>query len=616
MTVAQSADMHPKSPPATLSIGGRHGRDPARGFGLLLDAASAPNSPYSTPLAAFALSFAGAAPASNASRPILPPQPDAIYTPDANAAQGIPGGIGASGAIGASAAPVIPGAAEYDAGDRYAQGPESSSRESSAPRDGDIAARARASGASNAPEPDAPRSDSSPAGGSVAKGAADAGRALRSDNDGAAHGKSANDTAGGASAAGQTARADAGNGATNGAGSSGTGASGTANGTHATSADSVSDASGDIGARIRIIDLRIGAKAAASAAEAAPATAGANAGTASSASRAAGDTGTAAQSAVSAATKAAGKAVAGAAKSQDAATIASRAGSGAGHGGAKHSGEAMSAAQALGSASGRVANAAGGAATQTDGGDRGPRAAERVSGGNPSRVALHALQQSAKAAHEGGPGSHDAGSGSADGSGAESNASGLKTGAQLTNTHHAGGNGAAVDGRFGDQLQTAFRGTPATAGRTDGSGLTGQLARQLQQTGNADIVREAKVILRNNDSGEIRMNLKPEALGTVRIHLQIVNNHIAGRIVVDNISVRDAFQQNLHHLYDAFRASGFDPGTLDVSVGQGNSQSAGGRSPNENTGGVFRVAAVDELSRSVPRVAESAYAQNAVNLMV
>jgi len=93
-----------------------------------------------------------------------------------------------------------------------------------------------------------------------------------------------------------------------------------------------------------------------------------------------------------------------------------------------------------------------------------------------------------------------------------------------------------------------------------------QLSRQLNENLNSEIVRQAKFIVRTNDSGEIKLHLRPESLGSVRIALQMQDGHIAGRIIVDNQTVREVFEQNLAALERAFLEQGLESGGLDVTV--------------------------------------------------
>lgn len=97
------------------------------------------------------------------------------------------------------------------------------------------------------------------------------------------------------------------------------------------------------------------------------------------------------------------------------------------------------------------------------------------------------------------------------------------------------------------------------------------LIRQaLRESGNAEIVQRAQFVLREHGAGEIRLTLKPESLGTVRINLSLDDHQVLGRIVVDSAEVKAAFDDNIADLRERMQRSGFTMGNLDVSVGQRN----------------------------------------------
>ncbi len=90
---------------------------------------------------------------------------------------------------------------------------------------------------------------------------------------------------------------------------------------------------------------------------------------------------------------------------------------------------------------------------------------------------------------------------------------------------------------------------------------------KLRADGNAEIVKQTKMILSDNNSGELRMVLKPERLGYVRIKLNLDDNNIVGRIIVDNNNIKEIFENNMDNLLRNFRESGFSSASLEVSVG-------------------------------------------------
>ncbi|MBU8912626.1 MAG: flagellar hook-length control protein FliK [Spirochaetales bacterium] len=128
------------------------------------------------------------------------------------------------------------------------------------------------------------------------------------------------------------------------------------------------------------------------------------------------------------------------------------------------------------------------------------------------------------------------------------------------------------------------------------SGVLQSLRQTLDDQVNGEIVRTARMVVRGNDTGEIRLHLKPESLGNVRIVLQMQEGHIAGRIIVENSSVREIFEQNLASLIEAFNESGLETGTLDVALA--NSGSGSQRTPD----GGHAATALRELDHAVPLV--------------
>jgi hypothetical protein len=103
------------------------------------------------------------------------------------------------------------------------------------------------------------------------------------------------------------------------------------------------------------------------------------------------------------------------------------------------------------------------------------------------------------------------------------------------------------------------------------------LSRQLNEGLSTDIVRHASIILRGNDSGLIRLTLKPETLGNVKIRLEMSENKIIGHIVVESKEALRAFEEEAHVLEAAFKEAGFDGASLDMSLASGNGSGEDGR---------------------------------------
>jgi hypothetical protein len=122
------------------------------------------------------------------------------------------------------------------------------------------------------------------------------------------------------------------------------------------------------------------------------------------------------------------------------------------------------------------------------------------------------------------------------------------------------------------------RGAPGTDG--PGESFERLLARELRQDLAGDIVRGAQVVLRDGGEGTIRLSLKPESLGTVKIRLEMAENKITGHIIVENNEALRAFEEEIRSLEQAFLDSGFDGADLDTALA-----SEGGRQGEGRNGG-------------------------------
>ncbi len=109
-------------------------------------------------------------------------------------------------------------------------------------------------------------------------------------------------------------------------------------------------------------------------------------------------------------------------------------------------------------------------------------------------------------------------------------------------------------------------GAPAADKISAGRNFADMLSRTLTDGGLAtDIVRQAVITLRNGGEGVIRLSLKPETLGSVKIQLDLAENKITGTILVENEETLKAFQREVHTLEQAFKDSGFESASLNTT---------------------------------------------------
>ncbi len=94
------------------------------------------------------------------------------------------------------------------------------------------------------------------------------------------------------------------------------------------------------------------------------------------------------------------------------------------------------------------------------------------------------------------------------------------------------------------------------------SDFTARLADAVK----SEMVKHSGIILKNGGSGEIHLVLKPESLGSVRVRLNLEDNHIGGRIIVDNNTVKEIIRQHLGDLETALQEKGYESAGLNVFV--------------------------------------------------
>ncbi len=154
---------------------------------------------------------------------------------------------------------------------------------------------------------------------------------------------------------------------------------------------------------------------------------------------------------------------------------------------------------------------------------------------------------------------------------------------------------------------------PASAKPAGGAGFSDILARHIADAGAQDIVKAAHIVLRDGDSGLIRLRLEPESLGNVKIELKMTEKNITGRIVVETDEARNAFEKSLSGLREAFAEGGFETASLEVSVGGG--QAEGGGDSADPGEGPFFTERLRDFDRSLPAAPDVLYGKDGrVNL--
>ncbi|GAB6908856.1 hypothetical protein JCM12296A_46960 [Desulfosarcina cetonica] len=112
---------------------------------------------------------------------------------------------------------------------------------------------------------------------------------------------------------------------------------------------------------------------------------------------------------------------------------------------------------------------------------------------------------------------------------------GLKT--DFTDDHFARSLSHAFDTVSSNTAQTTFsNGSPQPAMDSDFQKMV------------MDQVVDKAVIRSTDEGSEIRIQLKPDALGDVRMHITSENNQLAVKMVVDQVNTKEILESQLHHL--------------------------------------------------------------------
>jgi hypothetical protein len=135
---------------------------------------------------------------------------------------------------------------------------------------------------------------------------------------------------------------------------------------------------------------------------------------------------------------------------------------------------------------------------------------------------------------------------------------------------------------------------------------------RLREMAGSELIRASHLVLRDG-GGEIRLVLKPESLGSVRIRMNLVDNKIEGRIIVDTSAVKQVIDQSIDALGRALTAGGFQTASLEVSVGGQNADNQ--RQMQKPPAEVRRVAA-QGFERNIPGEDSLSMGDLLVNLFV
>lgn len=141
---------------------------------------------------------------------------------------------------------------------------------------------------------------------------------------------------------------------------------------------------------------------------------------------------------------------------------------------------------------------------------------------------------------------------------------------QLTTTmKQTSNNSVAVTMDLNNQAEKNILSLDSQTAGAQGSNFQAMLENQIFEN-SADFVKAGKIVLKDNDVGNIDLILHPASLGNVKISLELSDKVITGKILVSSQEALEAFKATQESLKAAFIENGFDGASFDVAFANQN----------------------------------------------
>ncbi len=155
-----------------------------------------------------------------------------------------------------------------------------------------------------------------------------------------------------------------------------------------------------------------------------------------------------------------------------------------------------------------------------------------------------------------------------------------------------------------------------TAGKTAAQFST-MLSQEIKANAN-EFVKTGSIVLRDNNMGSINMILHPEELGNVKIHLELADKVITGKIMVESLEAYNAFKSNLQTLKNAFAENGLSTAGFELSWSgsDGNNHDGQGKQRDDNPNGRFYSDMIPTIATETTNgFSTNAYGYAAINVI-
>lgn len=129
-------------------------------------------------------------------------------------------------------------------------------------------------------------------------------------------------------------------------------------------------------------------------------------------------------------------------------------------------------------------------------------------------------------------------------------------------------------GKAQNLMQGGEKGLQSGETQKTNQSFSAMFAQEIREA-SQDFVQAGKIVLRDNNAGEIRLQLRPENLGAVKIKLELAEGKkINGTVTVSTKEAFEAFEENLDALAQEFKQNGFEAAEFNLSWSGSSSQNS------------------------------------------
>ncbi|HCX64243.1 MAG TPA: hypothetical protein DHN33_03430 [Eubacteriaceae bacterium] len=154
---------------------------------------------------------------------------------------------------------------------------------------------------------------------------------------------------------------------------------------------------------------------------------------------------------------------------------------------------------------------------------------------------------------------------------------------QLVRSAKEGEGDQKTDAVFSQKIQSEpLKESPSTEGKQTG---VRQLFDGNKNTGNIALkITEQTAALKDGQKSVMKLSLKPQSLGEIRIALEMDDGKLSGKILVESAEIRQLLNSRIDEIQNALKQQKIEVSDFEVDVGSGQAgkESSKEQNPNEN----------------------------------